>query len=136
MKNFTQEPLGTVDLLEVGPVIAGTYGTWTLTYTVGTLGIDSGGQIKIARRLVSDWGNPQFDDPQTEGYSSVVTTGKAKLHVSWQPRGYVRPKSPSVVIDIYDGSLAPGDQVIITLGDRTGGSPGLRAQTYLESHFE
>ncbi|MEZ4869018.1 MAG: hypothetical protein R3C14_47290 [Caldilineaceae bacterium] len=136
MIHATLEPLGAVKLLETSPVIAGSYGTWTLVYTVGSLGIDSGGQIKIARRMVSDWAAPQFTDPQAAGYSTVTTTGAAKLAVSWQPRGYVRPKSPCVVIDIYDGSLAPGDTVTVILGDKSQGSPGLRAQTYVESHFE
>ena len=133
---MNQRELGTVVLLEQESVVAGSIGTWTLVYTVGSLGIDSGGQIKVARRLVSDWENPQFDDPQGDGYSTAITNGAAKLRVSWQPRGYVRPKTPSVVIDVYDGSLAPGDTVTITLGDRSHGAPGLRAQTYSESHFE
>ena len=129
-------PLGSVKLRETGPVTAGSLGTWTLVYTVGSLGIDSGGQLKVARRMVSDWADPQFTDPQAPGYSTAVTNGAAKLRASWQPRGYIRPKTPSVVIDVYDGSLAPGDTVTITLGDTTHGAPGLRAQTYIESHFE
>ena len=66
--------LGKATLEPTTPVIAGTYGSWTIKYTVGPLGIDSGGQIKIAIRLVSDWGTPQFDDPTAEGitrYSGV-----------------------------------------------------------------
>ncbi len=38
-------------------VVAGSYGTWTLTLTVGKHGIDDGGHIKIAWRDVSDWKN-------------------------------------------------------------------------------
>lgn len=136
MAEHVLSPLGSVTLLETAPVTAGSFGTWTLVYTVGSLGIDSGGQIKVARRLVSDWADPQFEDPQAPGYSTAVTNGAAKLRASWQPRGYVRPKTPCIVIDVYDGSLAPGDTVTITLGDMSRGSPGLRAQTYIESHFE
>ncbi len=127
--------LGHATLSPQTPVVAGTYGTWTLTYTVGSLGIDSGGQIKIAQRLVSDWGSPQFDDPQAEGYTTAVTNGPAKLRASWQPRGYIRPKSKAVVIDVYDGSLYSGDTVTVIFGDTSHGSPGLRAQTYVESEF-
>ncbi|MEM7531950.1 MAG: DUF3604 domain-containing protein [Chloroflexota bacterium] len=128
-------PLGTVTLDPQTPVVAGVYGTWTLTYTVGSLGIDSGGQIKVALRLVSDWANPQVDDPQAEGYCTAVTDGPAKLRVSWQQRGHIRPKTKCIVMDVYDGSLYPGDTVTITLGDTSHGSPGIRAQTYIESHF-
>ena len=64
-------PLGSVKLRETGPVTAGSLGTWTLVYTVGSLGIDSGGQLKVARRMVSDWADPQFTDPQAPGYSTA-----------------------------------------------------------------
>ena len=128
--------LGRATLHPTDPVPAGSYGTWTITYTVGQYGIDSGGQIKVAIRIVSDWGVPQFEDPSAEGYSSVTTDGPAKIRASWQRRAYVRPIAFALVLDIYDGSLYPGDTVTIVLGDTSGGSPGLRAQTYQESHFE
>ena len=111
MKNSLDHPLGQVTLEPQTPVVAGKFGTWTLTYTVGTLGIDSNGQIKVAMRVVSDWGAPQFDKPLAEGYSTAVTDGAAKLCVSWQPRGYIRPRTKAVVIDIYDGSLSPCDTI-------------------------
>ena len=135
---MTSTNLGTAFLNPITPVVAGSYGSWTITYTVGPLGIDSGGQIKIAIRLVSDWGVPQFDDPAGEGYTTVAiqSAGDAKIRVSWQPRGYIRPKSKSIVLDVYDGSLDPGDVVTVRLGDTTSGSQGLRAQTYIESEFE
>jgi len=81
MKNSLDQRLGQVTLEPQTPVVAGTYGSCTLTYTVGTLGIDSNGQIKIAMRVVSDWAAPQFDEPQAEGYSTAVTDGAAKLRV-------------------------------------------------------
>jgi len=43
---------------------------------------------------------------------------------------------PCIVIDVYDGSLAPGDTVTIVLGDRSQGSPGIRAQTFVETVHE
>ncbi|MEM7799302.1 MAG: DUF3604 domain-containing protein [Chloroflexota bacterium] len=116
--------------------LAGKYGTWRITYTAGSLGIDSGGQIKVAIRLVSDWEAPQFDDPYGSGFSTVTTSGNAKVRASWQPRGYVRPWSKALVIDVYDGSLLPNDTITIVLGDTSQGAPGIRAQTYLESEFE
>ena len=128
--------LGTVQLLEKTPVAAGAYGTWTLIYTVGSFGLDSGGQVKVAFRLVSDWESPQFECPQDSGFTTVTTNGDAKLAVSWQPKGYVRPWTKCLVIDVYDGSLAPDDVITITFGDTSQGSPGMRAQSYQESQFE
>lgn len=130
------QPLGQAVLLPQEAVVAGEFGSWTIVYTVGSYGIDSGGQIMVARRQVSDWGKPQFAEPQAEGFTTVTTDGGAKIRASWQPRGYVRPKSPAIVLDVYDGSLAPGDRVTIVMGDRSHGSPGMRAQTYVESAFE
>ena len=37
---------------------------------------------------------------------------------------------------MYDGSLAPGDTVTVVLGERSGGSPGIRVQTFVESAHE
>ena len=128
--------LGNATISPTTPVVAGSFGTWTIVYTVGKYGIDSGGQVKIARRLVSDWGRPQMDDPQAEGYTTVTTSGAAKVRASWQQKGYIRPKTPAIVLDIYDGSLSPDDTITIVIGDTSQGSPGIRAQTYLESEFE
>ena len=41
-----------------------------------------------------------------------------------------------LTLDVYDGTLAPGDLVTIVLGDRSQGSPGIRAQTFVESRHE
>ena len=134
-QNLVSHRLGTIALAPTTDVVAGSGGSWTLAYTVGSFGIDSGGQLKIAFPLVTDWEAPQFNAPSASGYTTVVTDGAAKLRVSWQPKGYVRPWSKCIVIDIYDGSLDPGDTITIVLGNRSQGSPGMRAQTYLESSF-
>jgi hypothetical protein len=128
--------LGTTRLKETADVIAGSMGTWTLTYTVGSYGIDSGGQLKVAFPLVTDWETPQFTSGEESGYTTVFTSGNAKLRTSWHPKGYVRPWNPCIVIDIYDGSLDPNDTITIIFGETALGSPGIRAQTYLESKFE
>ena len=114
-------------------VEAASYGCWRITYTVGSYGIDSGGQLKLVWRIVSDWGRPQFDDPEAENYTTVHTTGAAKIHLSYSDKAYTRPFLRGIILDIFDGSLAPGDEVVIVLGD---GGLGMRAQTYLESAFE
>ena len=136
--NKANPDLGSATLSPTTPAVAGKFGSWTIRYTVGPLGMDSGGQILVAIRIVSDWGIPQFSDPNGEGFSSVhiESAGDAKIAASWQPRAYVRPKNTAVALDVYDGSLDPGDTVTLVLGDTGQGSPGLRVQTYVESHFE
>lgn len=128
--------LGTIQLKETDDVIAGSLGTWTLTYIAGSYGIDSGGQIKIAFPLVTDWETPQFTDGSQSGYTTVFWDGDAKINYTWQPKGYIRPWNPCLVLDIYDGSLDAGDTVTIVFGETAHGSPGIRAQTYVESRFE
>ena len=77
--NPVLDPLGRAEIQPGTPVIVGSYG------------IDSGGQIKIALALVSDWEAPQFDRPDQSGFTTVTTDGPAKIAVSWQPLGYIRP---------------------------------------------
>jgi hypothetical protein len=128
--------LGSVTIDPATPVVAGSVSCWTITLTVGTLGIDEGGTIKVAQRFASDWEPSQFDRPSETGYSTVSTTGRAKLRPRYDRKGHDRPWMQCVVIDVYDGSLAPGDTVTIVLGDQSKGSPGTRAQTFQESAHE
>ena len=62
-----------------GPVVAGSTGTWRITYHVGRHGVDDGGVIKIAWRDVSDWATPQFENAAVPEYATVSTTGPASL---------------------------------------------------------
>ncbi|MCA9654423.1 MAG: DUF3604 domain-containing protein [Myxococcales bacterium] len=128
--------LGSVTLDPPGPVVAGSVGQWTLTYTVGSYGIDEGGTIKIARRFAADWERPQFDRPGEPAFCRVSTDGEASLAVRYDPKAHLRPWMRCIVIDVYDGCLAPGDVVTIVLGERSEGSPGIRAQTFLERAHE
>ena len=128
--------LGTVILDPPGPVVAGSMGTWVLTYTIGSYGLDEGATLKLSQRMASDWEIPQFDRPTDSGYSTVTTNGAAKVRSYFHAKAYKRPWTKSLVIDVYDGSLAPGDIITITLGDRSHGAPGIRAQTFQERAHE
>ena len=76
-------------LVTPGPVVAGCFGSWTIELTVGSLGIDEGGTIKLAQRYASDWQRPQFDRPTEPGYTTVRTTGQAKLAPRFERKGHV-----------------------------------------------
>jgi hypothetical protein len=128
--------LGTVTLDPPGSIVAGSVGTWILTYTVGSYGLDEGATLKLSQRFASDWEIPQFDRPTDSGYTTVQTNGAAKLRPYYHAKAHERPWMKCLVIDLYDGSLAPGDIITITLGDRSHGSPGIRAQTFQESAHE
>ncbi len=130
------ERLGFAELLNAEPVVAGSYGTWTIRYTAGSYGIDAGGQIKIAFPMVTDWEVPQLEHPTASGYTTVQTDGAAKINASWQPRGYIRPWRKCLVLDVYDGSLEPDNTITVVFGNTAHGSPGMRVQSYQESKFE
>ena len=121
------------------PVVAGAWGTWTLTYEVGAYGYDERARLKIASRFASDWGKPQFTDPQAAEYTTVRLETKCETAVAslaFEPRGQVRPWFKCLVASVADGSLYPGDRIHITVGDRSGGGPGSRAQTFRERGCE
>jgi len=131
--------LGTATIEPAGPVVAGSVGEWTITLTVGSLGIDEGGTIKIAQRFASDWEPAQFDRPAESGYTTVklkASDPSAKVRARWDRKGHDRPWMNCIVLDVYDGSLSPWDEVTIRIGDRSGGSKGSRAQSFQETRHE
>ncbi len=118
-------------------VVAGSWGTWTVTYHVGKLGVDDAGQILLLTRAVSDWGPFQADNSKGDGYASVTTTGHAKISMHFDSRhAFGRPWWRGLVLTLSDGYLQAGDEVNIVLGDRSGGSRGTRAQTFDLKDFE
>jgi hypothetical protein len=124
---------------ELGPparVIAGSTGSFTLTYHVGRYGIDDGGTVKIAVRFASDWGYPQVEDPRAPNYVTVRASGSAKISYRFDLKGYIRPYQKCLVIDVADWSLAEGDTITVVYGDSSGGSPGTVMQTFREYSFE
>ena len=118
------------------PAIAGAAGTWRITYHAGSQGVDDGGGLKISWRDVSDWQPPQFADGAAANFATVTTTGAASVRARFEPKNYLRPWRLGVTIEIFDDSLAQGDTVTLTLGDRSAGSPGSFAQTFCADGFE
>ena len=57
------------------------------------------------------------------------------LKVRFDQKGHERPFQKAVIIDIVDGYLNPGDNIIIRLGDRRHGGAGTRVQTFVEKDF-
>lgn len=127
---------GTASLEPTEEVVAGTYSTWEITYTVGELGIDDGGSVKVAANMSSDWGRPQFEEPSADNYATVATSGDATVEGRWDSDGYERPMKGTITVDVFDGALEPGDTISITLGKTGAGCLGHQAQTFPERDFE
>ena len=127
---------GSATLSPAGPITAGSWGTWQLLYTAGSYGIDENGALLVAWRFATDWGRPQTSDPSAPNYVSATTDSRScEVALRYDPRGYIRPWRACLAIDIFDGALLPGDTITITYGDRSGGSAGTRAQTFVEKVF-
>src|SRR5437773_1975396 len=82
---------------------------------------------------------PQFTDRDKAEYCTVRLESRCETAVAslaFEPRGQVRPWFKCLVVSVADGSLYPGDRVHVTIGDRSGGGPGSRAQTFRERGCE
>ncbi len=134
--NIPAELAGHATLEPSGEFEAGSYATITLVYTAGFYGIDDSGSIKIVGRFATDQTTPQFDDPSAPGYTTVVASNNAKLEVRYDPKGNVRPWDATLYIKVVNGFMKEGDTITIVFGEQSGGSPGMRLQTFCEDTFE
>ncbi len=110
--------------------------TFDITYTAGRFGLDDTGAIKIVTRYSNDWGRLQTDDPAAPNYVTARASNGSKLVLEYQNGGEQRPWYRSLTITVRGDGLYEGDTVTVTYGDRSGGSPGLKLQTFCESGFE
>ena len=56
--------------------------------------------------------------------------------VTYDPRGHKRPWYKVLQVKLVKGNLQEGDTITIRFGDQSGGSPGLRLQTFCQHDFE
>lgn len=126
---------GSAVLTPTDPVETRTFQTFKLTYTVGRLGIDDLGAIRISRRMVTDAGYPQCTDPAGANYVSATTTGEGTIKLRIGEEG-ARPWNTTITAQLKGGYLKEGDQIVITLGDTSGGGCGMLMQTFAEHGYE
>jgi len=134
--NISQELSGSATIEPSGAIEAGSWATFTLTYTAGFYGIDDSGSIKIVSRFASDQTTPQFNDPKAPGYTTVSASNNAKLELRYDPKGNVRPWDRTLYIKVLNGFMREGDTITVVFGEQSGGSPGMRLQTFCEDTFE
>ncbi|MEM1382191.1 MAG: DUF3604 domain-containing protein [Pseudomonadota bacterium] len=133
---LSDSDLGHAALTPQGRVEAGSWQTLTLTYTCGKYGMDDSASMRLCFRFASDQSRLQLDDPTAPGFTTVTASNNAVLEVSFDSKGNVRPWDKTLYIKVVNGFMAPGDTVTIALGERSGGSPGLRMQTFCETSYE
>ncbi len=106
-------------------VVAGQFGTWRLAYTAGARGIAVGGSLRVYTDSDTDWALPQFVDPSGSDYMSVDRPQDVDVAVRIENLRSLR-------VFVQGRDLKPGEQITIVFGDTRFGSPGSRAQTFIE----
>ena len=131
-----KELLGSAVLDQTGEFQAGSYQSFTLTYTAGRFGIDDSGSIRIVFRFATDQTNPQFDDPTAPGFTEVVASNNAVIQVRFDPKGNIRPWDRTLQIKVVKGFMKEGDTITVRFGVTDHGGAGMRLQTFCENRYE
>lgn len=133
---YLKDRVGHASITPTDPCEAGAYASYTLTYTAGYFGIDDTGSLKIVHRFASDMGKMQFTDPAAPNYVSAEASNGAVLELRYDQKGNLRPWDKTLSIRVQRGFLREGEQIVLRIGDRRQGSPGIRMQTFTEPTFE
>ena len=133
---YLPEEMGRAEIAPAGSFEAGSFQSFTLTYTAGRFGMDDTASLKIVFRFAADMGRLQFDDPQAANYVTVEASNNAVLETRYDPKGNIRPWDKTLYIKVVKGFMKQGDRIVVRFGDPREGSPGLRLQTFCESTFE
>jgi hypothetical protein len=133
---YFAERMGHAEISPQGEFEAGSFQSFTLTYTAGYFGIDDTGSLKIVHRFASDMGRPQFTDPKGWNYTTVEASNGAVLEVKYDGKMNIRPWDKTLFIRVVRGFLREDDRIIVRFGDTRQGSPGIRMQTFNEPTFE
>ncbi len=127
-------------------LVAGERTELLITYEVGAAGLADGAWLKLVFKFYSDWAPFQTSDSSGADYVSATYVPREpfpgespgtvrSLDVRFDQKGHERPWQKAVIIDVVDGYLKAGDRIEIRLGDRRGGGPGTRVQTFVERAF-
>jgi hypothetical protein len=127
---------GRIELSPTGEFEVRSLQTFKLVYTAGPYGIDDTGALKIVFRSIMDIGGFQTTDPTAPNYVTAQSSNDVTLSIAYLPSGHMRPREKALMIKISDGFVSEGDTITITFGDTSGGSPGMRQQTYCETALE
>lgn len=134
---YEEEPdaLGSVAADNAGPFEAGTWQTLVQTYTVGSRPVPKGGGVLLGRHFQSNQGVYQTRDPSGDNYVSVRASNPAvRMRASVAPLagmfGGFRGSQEMPFFEVMEGELKPGDKVVVTIGDKSGGGRGFRMQSF------
>ncbi len=131
--------IGSVQLEGPTSVEVLSHETFTLQYTAGRAGIKPGGGVRIGLRHLSNWSVPQTKDPKAEGFMTIDAGGGQMVQatVDFRNKYFAEYFAWHNMVEVVlpDRGLKPGEAMQVTLGDTSGGSPGMRVQPFDESCF-
>ena len=126
--------IGTVKL-NIKKATAGAPLNCRLTYRAGFYGVDDSGSIKVLFRIVSDYEEFQFDQPEKPNYVRISSSNKKVSFKVAAPSGgifgkvYTRPWSRGFTIHVAEAYLDRDDEVYIDFVH-------WNTQTFYEETFE
>jgi len=132
--DYRQDLMGSAVIEPEGRFEAGSWQSFTLTYTAGKFGIDDQGGLKIGFRGHFDGSGLQMDDAAAPGYTTLEASNGVPLQAVYETRRNIRPWNKSLYIRCLR-FLKEGDTLTIRFGDTRAGGPGMRMQTFCESAF-
>ncbi len=132
--DYRPDLMGSAAIEPQGRFEAGSWQSFTLTYTAGKFGIDDQGGLKIGFRGHYDGSALQTDDPEAPGYTTVEASNGVPLNAVYETRRNIRPWNKSLYIRCLR-FLKEGDTLTIRFGDTRKGSSGMRLQTFCETEF-
>lgn len=107
---------GTAVLQAAGPAVAGSPGTWTITYTAAGQGIAEGGGVVLQVSPFWQWSSPQDRFPDYHGYTTVSCSDPdVRLELA-------TGQHPFMVARVREKPLAAGETVTFVYGDTGGGA--------------
>ena len=133
--NYKIDSMGSASIEPKGSFEVGSWQEFKLIYKVGKFGIDDWGGIAIGLRPHFDGSKLQKNNPNQEGYITVETSNKDPIEFEIETRRLIRPRMKSIFIRCLR-FLKENDAIIVRLGDKRFGSPGIRMQTFCEKVFD
>lgn len=134
------DAIGTLTCDDTGPFPVESYQTIQQTYTVGSMPMAIGGGVLVAKHFIADHGRFQTTDPKAQDYVTISCSNPAaKFVVDSMPlsgmHGGLFSPVDTLVFRLTGTELAPGETITVTYGDKSGGSPGFRLQSYSNDAF-
>ena len=127
--------MGSAEIVPKGSFEVSSMQSFKLIYKAGKFGIDDQGGFMVGLRPHFDGSKLQQHDPKAEGYITVESSKKIPIELKIEIRRSIRPLQKNLYI-ICKKFLKENDKIIIRIGDRRFGSPGVRLQTFCEKKFD